>query len=126
MTAYGKKQAGKGSYGNADVKFANISWTAETDKQYLQWVKDHAPSLEEGIDFLINAGYRVSITWDDNSDCPKVSVTGSETAKNNKNIVCTSWGESIEDCVLVSIFKIEVLFPGQNLPTEREKGSTRR
>lgn len=126
MARYGNKQSKGKSWGDNNAKFANISWTAEMDKGYLEWVKKAAPSVDDAISIFIEAGYRVSFSYDDGSDCPKCSVTGSEDAKYNKNIVCTSWGESIEDCLLVSVYKIFTLFPDQNLPTEREKGSTRR
>lgn len=112
--------------GWGDLKFAKWEWNNETDVLYEQWLKNTAPDLGEGLAYLVTQGYRVTCSFDNDSGSPKVSATGTGKRHVNENICITSWGDDVEDCILVTIFKIDVLFEGKTAPTRSEKRSGRR
>lgn len=120
----------KGLSGNSnnwgDLKFAKWEWNNETDEAYSAWLKNTAPDLGEGLSYLVEQGYRVTCSFDVDSNSPKVSATGIGKKHVNENICITSWGEDVEDCILITIFKIDVLFEGKTAPTRGEKRTGRR
>jgi hypothetical protein len=114
------------SPGWGDLKFAQWNWNEETDHAYNEWLKSHAPDLGEALTYLVEQSYRVTISFDHDSGSPKVSATGIGKKHVNENICITSWGEDTEDCILLTIFKIDVLFEGKTAPTRGERKTGRR
>lgn len=109
-----------------DLQFARWTWNEENDTAYEDWIKHQAPDGAEALSYLVEQGYRVTVSFDHDSNSPKVSATGLGKKHVNENICITSWGNDVEDCILLTIFKIDVLFEGRTAPTGGKATSGRR
>lgn len=126
MAAARKEQTGRNTSSWGDLSFAKWAWNAENDEAYEEWVKHNAPDGTEALSYLVEQGYRVTISFDHDSGSPKVSATGMGKKHVNENICITSWGNDVEDCILLTIFKIDILFEGKTAPTSTKSNSGRR
>lgn len=100
-----------------DIQFAKWSWTKENDDGYESWLREKAPDFAEAVTWLVDAEYKVSISWDTQSEAYKCSATGTGRKNPNEGICITSWAESADDAVLITIYKIDVIFEGKRAPT---------
>jgi len=120
--------AGKSNNGswNNDLQFANFAWNGETDKQYAAWLKADAPEECEALKYLSEAGYRITLQWDTDSSCFRLSIINYLPSHYNTNICITSYSPDVSDVILVALFKEAVLFEGKRAPLSANKMTGRR
>jgi len=107
---------------NSEIQFAKTEWNNQIEAQYEQWLKHDAPGIEEALKWLVEANYRTSVVADGDNGSVKCSATGYGHKHVNENICITSWGNDPEDAILITLFKIGVLYEGKTAPLS---GSTK-
>lgn len=110
------KSNGKGFAGFGDLLFAAFSWNKELEAKYEEWIKSDAPDGIEAISYLVNAGYSIKFSPADDHGSYKVSATGVTKICPNENVCITSWGNDSEDGLLITLYKIAVVFDGRRAP----------
>jgi hypothetical protein len=117
------RQTGKQSKNpqwGSDASFADVKLNASEKDVYLQWVKTTDANCIDTLESLIADSYRVSVKYDYNNNCTVVSLTQQDTKHHNSGLVIMSRGSSVDDALLLSGYKVFVLFEGQRLPTASE------
>lgn len=97
---------------NDNINFVSHNWTTADDENYEAWLRQEAPTVEEGLQWLLLGSYRFSGTYDDQSACPRFSATGIDPKSPHNGWCFTSWAETVEDAILVTLYKIQVLYAG--------------
>ena len=98
---------------------------SEADKETIQ-SKDCDPvRVLDWIERLAVDGYKVSLSYDANSDCFIVSVTSTRASNGDYNRCVTSRSNEVGRAWLTALYKFEVLLMGGAIPAplDSPKGS---
>ena len=112
--------------GNNNLEFASFSWNKEIEADYERWIKENAPDFAEGAAYLVNAGYSIKFSPPDDNGSYKVSATGISPSNPNKDMCITSWGNDSEDALLITVYKVDVIYQGHRAEASRSQKGGRR
>lgn len=118
MTRNGTK---KGPPVFGDVQFCKFEMTDEIEQGFEAWLVKQAPDIAEAIDFLLNAGYKLSLKRDLEHEWYSCALTGSQDARHNAGICMMTYSDGVEDVILLTLFKAEIVYAGQEWPTSTER-----
>ena len=108
----------KNSWGESNGEFAQVTLTNADKAKFDAWLKSDAPDELEAWKWLMDDSYRVSGKFDYNSNCYMVTLTQQDNKHRNFGVVVTSRSTDPAEAILLSLFKVEVMFAGERLPTE--------
>lgn len=103
-----------------DVSFADVKLNVSERDVYLQWLKSSDANCIDSLESLVSDSYRVSLKCDYNNNCYVASLTQQDTKHINFGLVIMSRGDTVDNAILLSAYKVFVLFEGQRLPTASE------
>lgn len=95
--------------------YVNIN-LSDSDKEIIAGKELDAVRLLDWILRLTVDGYKVSVSYDDNSDCFIVSVTSTRPTNGDYNRCVTSRSNELERAYLTALYKFEVLLMGGAIP----------
>lgn len=116
------KQQNNSQWGQ-DASFADVKLNASEKDAYLAWVKKSDANSLDALERLVMDSYRVSTKYDYNNMCVVVSLTQQDNKHVNSGLVIMSRAADVDDALLLSAYKVFVLFEGQRLPTKSEDDS---
>jgi hypothetical protein len=105
-------------YGN-DASFADVKLTASEKDVFLQWREKTDANCIDSLEALIADSYRVGCKYDYQNSCYVVTLTQQDTKHRNSGLIIMSRADSIDNALLLSSYKVFVLFEGQRLPTDK-------
>lgn len=115
----------KGTVGYKDVVwcFNNLSASqlSEYDEKPLSY-----PEIMEGLHGLVESGFKISIRWDDYTDCPMATAVCNESGAINNGLATSARGTDFTDCLALLVFKILVCAEGDLTTFADEKPRIRR
>jgi hypothetical protein len=112
----------KAEYGQ-DASFADVKLNASEKDVFLSWVKSTDANCIDSLEALIADSYRVSVKYDYQNSCVTVTLTQQDTKHRNSGLVIMSRSDNVDAAILLSGYKVFVLFEGQRLPTRSEDNS---
>lgn len=96
-----------------EVEFVNVELSAQ-DKALL---REQVPSGEDLVAFIVRtteAGFKVTLSWDNAHDCAIASMTGKDTAlEENRGKCMTARGKEAGMALTALAYKWEVLCGGE-------------
>lgn len=94
---------------NSKMVFINVQLTADKKQAFLLWAENaDQPLIDLLGDFGLN-GYKLSASFDPERDCYIIAVIGTEKAVVNKSCCMTSRSSSLEEAMLMALYKHYVL-----------------
>lgn len=105
---------------NNSAEFADVRIWGETKDAFSLWLSKNAPDTAEALTVLTDDSYRVSLKYDYNNTCYACSLTQQDAKHHNNNLVIISRAGTADEAVLMSVYKVMVMFPGERLPTQGE------
>jgi hypothetical protein len=116
------KKQGKSSANNfsGDATFADVSLTQADKDAFSSWMDDASKDFELWLNQLIDDSYRITVKFDYNNNCYTSSATQQDQKHVNAGLIIMSRAGSPLEALLMAIYKIFVLFPGERLPTREE------
>lgn len=115
------KTSYKNGNGWGETVFARFEMTDEIEQAYEAWLAKQAPNPVEALEHLLGASYKVSFNRDAEGEAYTCSVTGTKEAKHNANTCLMTYSDSAEDALLLSTFKICVVYESGDWPLQGEK-----
>ena len=109
--AKNQQRGNNSSWGS--VSFVNISLDGEEKKRFGVWYKDTVDDLEAHWQEHLQAGYKMSVRWDDENDCYIVASTGCLEGKPNHNLCLSSRSDVLAEAILLQVYKSDVLCKGE-------------
>jgi hypothetical protein len=106
-----------------DVTFADAKLNAQEKDVFLSWLKTTDVNCIDCLEALIADSYRVSIKVDYNNDCTTVSLSQQDNKHRNSGLIIVSRAGSVDEAIILSYYKVFVLFAHQRLPTAGENES---
>lgn len=104
------------SYEKQEFVFVNVPFNSTDEQAFEEWLKKHAPTETDAIDFLTGAGFRVTQSLGVLGDNPSCSITRVDTTKADYNRCISSNGNDIWDALFVTLYKWTVMLQGDILP----------
>jgi hypothetical protein len=102
------------------TKFAAITLSKDEKAVAKSWVDMHIADCETyWVNLGVN-GWKQSSTYDSENDCWIVSMTQRDETHMNYDVCVTSRADNPIEALMLTIYKVEVLYCGVKLPTERE------
>lgn len=105
------------------TKFCAISLDTEGKEKARAWLSKHGKDLDTLACDMVRDGWKSSFTWDADNDCFIASSTQRDEDDKNYDICVTSRADNMWDAWMLNYYKIYVLYPKAELPTERAKNS---
>lgn len=96
--------------------FAAADLRAQDAKAFQVWFEKNAADWEEYFSALLNDSYRVTIKYDYNNMCVSAAVTNQDEKHKNAGIILMSRGTHAAEVVMMSAYKIYVMYPDEPLP----------
>ena len=98
--------------------FASIRLTSADEKDFTTWVTKEKVDARALLDQFLGDGFKLSVSWvtDQNAFC--FSIIGTDTTKNHRNLVMTSWADDLDEVIQIAGYKHFVLCNGDTWPTE--------
>lgn len=115
------KSSGRTQFG--DFKFASITLTDADKAKFTEWYEKSERDVFVLLAELLVEDWKASVTWDGDNDCFIASLTCRAANNVNENVVVTSRSDDSIEAVMLSIYKIRVLYSNKALPTERAKNN---
>jgi hypothetical protein len=107
------------TYSNDNFKgFAQVKLDAESGRAFGNWVESLESHQIDEIQAFIVEGWKTSITWNDNNQAFIASSTCQDDRNVNHGICVTSYSDSVLEAFLMNVYKVNVMFHKQKLPTE--------
>lgn len=103
----------------AETKFAQVTLTADQKDEFHRWWNQKAFDVPLEISTMIANGWKAGLTWDDANKCFIASATCKDERSVNANVCVTSRSDDYTEALLLNVYKVNVLFKNQPLPTER-------
>lgn len=76
-----------------DVTFVNWTLTADEKTSCKQWLLDQG-DMDNAISALIEAGYKITVSWDKYRACYTSSIVPTADAKSNQGFILTGKGST--------------------------------
>lgn len=86
-----------------DVKFVNWSLDAEQKQQCKAWLLSEG-DIANAMDNTIQAGYKITTSWDGFRSCYTCSLVPTESAKSNHGYILTGKGSTSLKAVKQALF----------------------
>lgn len=119
--AMGKGKGNGTSNSNFKTKFATISLDAETKELCKAWLEAHSKDLDTFFTDMVRDGWKTSLRWDETNDCFISASTNVDEDSRNYDVCVTSRSDNMYEAILISYYKIYVMFDRKKLPVEPEK-----
>lgn len=103
------------------TKFCTIALDTEEKAILKEWLQSNSKDLDTYFHTMVTDGWKTSITWDDNNDCFIASATQRFDDDKNHNVCVTSRSDNMYEAILITFYKIYVLFKDKKLPIEPNK-----
>lgn len=100
-----KMAKSKGNFNLIDYRLSETELDA-----FEAWAKQKPPSFASMMAELATMNYKLSLTFVENSESWCASITGKEDAKFNSGATITTWGDDVEEAILMAFFKVVVIF----------------
>lgn len=100
-----------------DASFADVKLNASEKDAFLLWLKNSDVNCIDCLEALIADSYRVSVKVDYNNDCTSVSLSQQDNKHRNSGLIIISRAGNVDEAIILSFYKVFVLFEGQRLPT---------
>jgi hypothetical protein len=117
-----QNQKNGSAYGDSAV-FADVSLTADDKIVFSKWMTDALPDSEVWLSALIDSSYRLSLKFDYNNNCYSASLTQQDNKHHNSGLIIMSRADTAIEALLMSAYKVFVLFDNERLPTRDENNS---
>jgi hypothetical protein len=100
--------------------FASIVLTRDDEKKFTQWVTKENITSSSALQSLLGDGFKVSCSWvvDQNSFC--FSVIGTDSTKNHKGMVMTTWSDDLDEVMCLAAYKHYAVCSGGEWPTQKD------
>jgi len=107
------------NFGN--LKFANISMREDEKNQFMDWYAVARDDIDEWLSQLIDDSYRLTLKFNYNDRCYQTSVTQQDTKHENFGSCMVTRAGSVEEVILLTLWKIFVLCEGGEWPSEQQR-----
>lgn len=118
MATRGKSRSNSSGF---STKFSTIALDSEQKEILKGWLKANSADLDEYFHHMVKDGWKTSVTWDDTNDCFIASATQRFDDDKNYDTCVTSRSDNLYEAILITYYKIFILFDGKKLPTEPTK-----
>lgn len=103
-------------------QFSTLTLDVGHEKSFREWVSKSDINLSDAMGQILEAGYKLSVSWIDDQVSFCVSLIGTDTTKVNKDSILTSWSSDLEEAILLSVFKHFIMCDGGEWPLRSEGG----
>jgi hypothetical protein len=110
-----RSKSGSG-YGD-NATFADVSLSQSDKDAFSKWMSDALPDIEIWLAALTDDSYRLSLKFDYHNNCYSAALTQQDNKHHNSGLVIMSRASTAVEAVLMSAYKVFVLFDGEALPT---------
>lgn len=97
------------SFGNT---FVSVELSNDQDKQFDSWYEDNLPDMQEWVTNVLNDGYKLSVSYHDDSDMVIVTLSGKPEQRVNGRCSMTTWGRDFFEGVMLACYKHFVVCDG--------------
>ena len=112
-----KYQQAKEFSNASGFRFVNTRLTAQQASEFREWAKVETGSIVVFIAELLGDGYKLSLTYDHNSNCYVASLTGHGEHAINPSLIMTSRSNDWQEAVMLNAYKHFVIFQGKTWET---------
>jgi len=117
------KQRASRNYDANGIKFCTILLDTEQKSVLKEWLNNNQADLDTYFHNMVTDGWKTSCTWDDVNDCFIASATQRFDDDKNYNVCVSSRSDNLYEAILITYYKIYVLYEGKRLPTEPTKAN---
>lgn len=97
---------------NFDWEMINKRLQLEDKQAFEKWVTKNPASVADLVTEVATNGYKLSITWVDNSNSFVVTASGRKDEGRNKKKSLPSWSDDVQEALYMTVYKILVIFEG--------------
>jgi hypothetical protein len=112
------KRQDKTAWNSADVQYASVTLSEADKAAFNAWFGEAEGDFEVWLENLVNQSYRVSVKYDYNNNCFQATLTQQDTKHVNNGLTIISRASSSVEAVLMSAYKVDVMYPDQRLPVQ--------
>lgn len=112
---------GKSNGWQGTTRFCAISLDTAGKELAKKWLSTNGKDIDVLATDLVRAGWKSTFTWDADNDCFIASSTQRYEDDKNYDVCVTSRAGTMWDALMLNVYKINVLYKDQKLPTERAK-----
>jgi hypothetical protein len=117
------KAQAKKQWGETEAVYANVT-LSEADKEAFDlWLGEVSADFEAWFEALVDQSYRVSVKFDYNNNCYQATLTQQDAKHANSGLTIISRGSSSIEAILMSAYKVNILFADTRLPVQ-DRNST--
>lgn len=88
-----------------NISFVTIRLGKSDKKDFTRWATEHIDDREELTQHLLDAGYKMSMSYDFEGNCYIVAVTGKENTADNANKCFTSRSSELDEAIMLTLYK---------------------
>lgn len=125
-----KKPKSKVESTTGNVPYSNIVWCFNNlSASQLETYDANPlpyPEIMEGLHQLVELGFKVSIKWDDYTDCPMATAVCNQSGAINNGLATSARGSDFTDCLALLVYKILLVAQGDLTTFADEKPRIRR
>lgn len=104
----------------SDIEFVNYKLTNDDRTSFLAWQEKNLPHIVRLTTDLLEAGYKLSVSPDMDNGCYIVTVTSTKHSAYNKSRAMTSKSDDWQEAIMLSLFKVFVIFDGKDWEYDAE------
>jgi hypothetical protein len=99
--------------------FSTLRLGADDEKKVVQWIAAEGVTITGVLEKLLGDGFKISCSWvfDQSAFC--FSIIGTDSTKDHKDMVMTTWSDDLEEVVLLAGYKHYVVCDGRAWPTDK-------
>jgi hypothetical protein len=112
------KRQDKTAWNSADVQYASVTLSEADKAAFNAWFGEAEGDFEVWLENLVNQSYRVSVKYDYNNNCFQATLTQQDAKHVNSGLTIISRASSSVEAVLMSAYKVDVMYPDQRLPVQ--------
>jgi hypothetical protein len=114
------KQPGKAKkeWNSTEVNYANVTLSQADKVSFDAWLENAGQDFEQWFLALVDDSYRVSLKFDYGNNCYMATLTQQDAKHVNSGLTIISRGSNAIEAILMSAYKVFVLFEGQRLPVQ--------
>jgi hypothetical protein len=101
--------------------YADVTLTAADKVAFLSWMSSVSGDFGLGLQSMLDQSYRVTFKTDYHNSCEQVTFTQQDEKHHNQGLIIISRSDSAEEAFWITVYKTEVLFEGQRLPTREDQ-----
>jgi hypothetical protein len=100
--------------------FAAVRLNSQDKAAAKRWITENFADLETYVVRALIDIWKISFSYDEGNDCYIASFTSRDEKNENYNICVVSRSDNPLEAILISYYKIYIMFDGHKLPTEHE------